>query len=64
MYTIRDSAGLEVATVEIEPVNSATVAGAVLTALAAGDGATLEVSSTGLVWQVRSGADLYTVEPV
>jgi len=64
MYTIRDSAGLEIATVSIDPVNSATVAGAVLTALAAGDGATLEVSSTGSVWQVRSGADLYTVEPV
>ena len=64
MYTIRDSAGVEVATVAIDPVNSATVAGAVLTALAAGDGVTLEVSSTGAVWQVRKGADLYTVEPV
>jgi len=64
MYTIRDPAGLEVATVQIEPVNSATVAGAVLTALGAGDGATLEVSTTGAVWYVRSGASLYTVEPV
>lgn len=64
MFTIRNSAGLEIATVSIDPVSSATVAGAVLTALSAGDGATLEVSSTGSGWQVRTGADLYTVEPV
>ena len=64
MYIIRDSNGVEVATVAIDPVNSATVAGAVLTALAAGDGVTVEVSTTGAVWQVRKDADVYTVEPV
>jgi len=64
MFTIRDAAGVEIATVAIDPVSSATVAGAVLTALAAGDGVTLEVSSTGSVWHVRQGSDLYTVEPV
>ena len=64
MFTIRDAAGVEIATVAIDPVSSATVAGAVLTALSAGDGVTLEVSSTGSVWHVRQGSDLYTVEPV
>lgn len=63
MWTIRDSAGLEVATVAIDPVSSATVAGAVLTALAAGDGAILEVTSSGEAWTVRSGSAVYTVEP-
>lgn len=64
MYTIRDAAGTEIATVAIAVVNSATIAGAVLTALSAADGVTLEVSTSGVVWQVRSGVNLYTVEPV
>jgi len=63
MWTIRDAAGIEVATVAIDPVSSATVASAVLTALAAGDGATLEVTSSGKGWTVRSGSAVYTVEP-
>lgn len=64
MYTIRDAAGTEIATVAIAVVNSATIAGAVLTALAAADGVTLEVSTSGVVWHVRSGEALYTVEPL